>query len=127
MLVGPKAADGKSEYCLHVFLQQGSNRLIETDSDLEDFEEFYDAPLDFMDSFERSMQISTEVILDGEDDESDDRRGNLQVSRVSALQKGELQNGLDGYHVSFDDLKGGEFYDIKSDLEQLDLQKSKYR
>jgi len=105
----------------------GSNRLIETDSDLEDFEEFYDAPLDFMDSFERSMQISTEVILDGENDESDDRRGNLQVSRVSALQKGELQNGLDGYHVSFDDLKEGEFYDIKSDLEQLDLHKSKYR
>ena len=82
-----------------------------------------------MDSFERSMQISTEVKLDGETEELNDKRENPRDLRAVALRNSELRNGLEKYmgHVSFDDIKEGEFGDIQTNLENLELQKSKYR
>ena len=82
-----------------------------------------------MDSFERSMQISSEVRLDGEIVELIEKPENPHDLQVVELQKTEIQNGLADYtgHVSFDDLAQGEFADIQTKLDHLDLDKSKYR
>ena len=82
-----------------------------------------------MDSFERSVQMSTEVKLNGDSIELDVKKENPQDLRVLALQKAKLQNGFDDRfgHVRFDDLKEGEFGELQSSFEKLQLKKSKYR
>eukprot|EP00794_Sanderia_malayensis_P011998 gene11998-13236_t len=65
--------------------------VIEHESDLEDFEEFYDAPLEFMDSFESSVQLSTEVRLNGDSVEAADSR--VATTNEKADNPGLLTNG----------------------------------
>ena len=102
--------------------------MIETDSDLEDFEEFYDAPLEFMDSFERSVQMSTEVKVDGESSDSDANigRSTPESLRRLALRQAKFQNGSAAYEGQdyVDNLASGSF---SSSLDKIQLHKSKYR
>ena len=102
--------------------------MIETDSDLEDFEEFYDAPLEFMDSFERSVQMSAEVKLDGDSNDSDANAGpsTPESLRRLALRQAKLQNGATTHEDRdyVDDLASGSF---SSSLDKIQLKKSKYR
>lgn len=103
--------------------------MIETDSDLEDFEEFYDAPLEFMDSFENSVQISTEVSLNGDSIELKERKNNADDMNAPGLENAILENGLDARvgHVTFAELSKGDFGEINTGLANLQLQKKKFR
>ena len=92
---------------------------------MEDFEEFYDAPLEFMDSFERSVQCSTEVKLNGDSLDSD-----MQSScETGDILNNPLQNGGKNYENrdDFQEITDGDFgcLPVKGDI--LQLKKSKYR
>ncbi|XP_065062635.1 oxysterol-binding protein-related protein 1-like [Rhopilema esculentum] len=109
----------------------GSHRVIETDSDLEDFEEFYDAPLEFMDSFERSVQMSTEVKPNGTFTAIRENPGkdSLDGLPLEELRKPRFQNGATILEEKaiLDEIREGCFGDVQNSPEKLQLNKSKYR
>lgn len=97
---------------------------------MEDFEEFYDAPLEFMDSFERSVQMSTEVRLNGESGgESENKEDKERDFSMLTLQNSKFQNGSESQvgHVKFEDLRMGAFGDLNQGLNEVQLQKNKFR